>query len=153
MKPLKDNEIKFIKETGWTPTVEQMDYEELVNTPYYNLSAEEARNKYKELACQYGVSIPDLYENTCNERNYDGISLEYEATYLFYTFFTAEELQDMDNAWAYQWLQDFKYYGGYRKWDEHFIENEIEEALEIYGGSREFYTTDDGDVWNRRKEN
>ncbi len=149
MKRLTENEINFIKKTGWTPTVHQCDEYERTNiAPYYIDSFAEAQNIARE---DFDVDLIALYDKCCNDENSDGISLEYEATYLFYTFFTADELVDMDTCWALKWLQDFKYYCGYRKWDEQLVDIEINEALEIYAGTREFYDVD-GDVWNREIE-
>jgi len=153
MKKLTNQEIKFIKETGWTPTLVQMSYstQELNKTPYKGFDPEDAANKYFELAEKFGVDLNNLYNKACNSANSDNISLEFDATYLFYTFFTPDELLDLDTQWALQWLQDFKYFFGYRKWDEQYVEIEIQEALEIYGGSREFYEQD-GEMWNRKIE-
>lgn len=156
MRKLTDNEIKFIKETKWSPTLVQMSYSkgELARTPFKDYEPEEAENKYVALAIQYGVGeLTDLYKKTCDIDNNDAISLEFEATYLLYTFFSKDELVDLDNVWGLHWLQDFKYYFGYRKWEPFDVEIAIQEALEIYGGSREFYECpEDGDVWNREIE-
>ena len=108
-------------------------------------------NCYRNIAKLYEVDIDELYKKVCSLDNSDGISLEYDATYLLYTFFSEEDLMHMDTSWALQWLQDFKYYCGYRKWDEHLVEIEILEAIEIYAGTREFFDMD-GDVWNRKIE-
>lgn len=154
MKKLTSQEIKFIKETGWTPTLVQMSYsaQELNRTPYAKLKPEKAEEKYFDLADHYGVNLSKLYTKACNLTNSDSISLEFDATYLFYTFFTVEELKNLSTKDGLDWLQNFKYYFGYRKWDEQYVEIEIQEALDIYGGSREFYLQD-GEVWNRRIEN
>lgn len=148
MKKLTSNEVEFIKKTGFTPTVYQCDEWNRTNkAPYYIDSFAEAQNIARE---DFDIDLIKLLDKIINIDNCDGISLEYEATYLFYTFFTKDELLDMDTSWALKWLQDFKYYHGYRKWDEQFVECEIQEALEVYGGSREFYEwPNDGEVWNR----
>ncbi len=154
MKRLTEKEIKFIKETGWTPTIYQMNYSEseLKRTPYADLTPEEAGKMYEiTLADQYDVDVHDLYDKTCNLDNWDGISLEYEATYLLYTFFTKEQLEHLSDEEATKWLKDFKYHLGYRKWDGG-NDAYINEALEVYNGDRVFYIEDDGDVWNISKE-
>ena len=149
MQALTKNEVEFIKKTGWTPTVHQCDeYKRTDKDPYYIDSFAEAQNVARE---EFDIDLIELYDKTCNEENADGISLEYEATYLLYTFFTPEELLEMDTSWALQWLQDFKYFFGFRKWDEQLVEIEIQEALAIYGGGREFYEQD-GQMWNREVE-
>lgn len=149
MKKLTEQEIKFIKETGWTPTVHQCDeYKRTNRSPYYIDSCAEAQNIASE---DFNIDLISLYDKLCNEENSDGISLEYDATYLLYTFFTADELVDLDSAWALKWLQDFKYYFGYRNWSERDVDNAIYEALEIYGGKREFYEEND-EMWNREVE-
>lgn len=150
MKKLTNKEIDFIKKTGFTPTVFQCDEYSRTNVaPYYIDSFAEAQNIARE---DFDVDLEVLLEKTLNEEEIDEISLEYEATYLLYTFFTSEELLEMDNTWALNWLKDWKYFGGYRKWDESLVENEILEALEIHAGTREFYDQD-GSVWNRKIEN
>ena len=149
MKPLTENEIKFIKETSWTPTIYQMNYSEseLKRTPYANLTPEEAGRMYEiTLADQYNLNIHELYDKTCNLDNWDEISLEYEATYLLYTFFTKEELERITDEEVTKWLKDFKYNFGYRKWDSGNLIFALE-ALEVYNGERVFYLQDD-DVWN-----
>ena len=158
MKMLTEQEISFIKDTGWTPTLHQMGYSEneLKRTHLYQVqnipvSPEMMQLQFESFANQYGFHLSDLYEKTCNLENSDSISLEYEATYLFYTFFTPEELLDMDDSWALAWLQDFKYYFGFRKWDERDVECAIQEALCICAGTRELYEQD-GEMWNREVE-
>ena len=149
MRKLTENEVNFIKKTGWTPTVQQCsEYKRTNIAPYYIDRYTKADAVAKE---DFNVDLVSLYDKTCALANCDGISLEYEATYLFYTFFDKEELLDLDPSWALNWLQDFKYYYGYRKWDEKLVEEEIQEALDIHAGTREFYEQD-GDVWNREVE-
>ena len=154
MKPLTDKEIAFIKATKWSPTLVQMGYSktELAHTPYAGHEPKDAQAMYEITASRYDIDLDDLFNKTCSVNDSDGISLEYDATYLFYTFFTPEELLELEPDFALSWLQDFKYYFGYRKWTERYIEQEIIEAIEIYAGSREFYITDDGNIWNREKE-
>ena len=94
-------------------------------------------------------NLMDLY-NKCTEEC-DGISLEYEATYLFYTFFTKEDLEKMTDQYATDWLKDFQYFFGYRKWDGGNI-TYVDEALDVYNGKRVFYLEDDGAVWNMESD-
>ena len=156
MKKLTSEEIKFIKETGWTPTLHQMSYDEselkrnrFIGTKFAKMTKKEAAEAFLQEMDKYGVNIQELY-NKCTE-NYDGISLEYEATYLFYTFFTKEELEKMTDEQATEWLKDFQYHFGYRKWDGGNLVY-VEEALEIYNGQRVFYLEEDDDIWNMPKE-
>ena len=151
MKRLTEQEIKFIKETGWCPTIYQMGYSqsELQRSVYKDLSTVNAIVAFQKKANELGVNETKLYEK-CTEEN-DGISLEYEASYLFYTFFTKEQLEKLTDEEATKWLQDFQYYLGYRKWDNGNMIY-VQEALDVYEGRREFYETDDGAVWNREKE-
>lgn len=157
MKRLTEQEINFIKDTGWTPTLHQMGYSEneLKRTHLYQVqnipvSPEMMKLQFESFANQYGFDLYDLYEKTCNLDNSDQISLEYEATYLFYTFFTQEELEKLTDEEATKWLQDFKYYFGYRKWVGGNL-TYVKEAIEIYEGTREFYEQD-GEMWNREVE-
>ena len=148
MKKLTSKEIEFIKKTGFTPIVLQCNEWDKVNKPpYYIDSFAEAQNIAME---DFEVDLIVLLDKIANTEMCDSITLEYEATYLFYCFFTKEELLDLDNSFALHWLKDFKYYFGYRKWDENDVELAIEDALDIYSGRREFYEClEDGEVWNR----
>ncbi len=152
MKRLTEQEINFIKNTGWSPTLHQMGYseDELKRTHLYQVqnipvSPEMMQLQFESFANQYGFNLSDLYSKCTDEC--DGISLAYEATYLFYTFFTKEELEHLTDKEATKWLKDFQYYFGYRKWDGGNI-TYVDEALEVYNGKRVFYLEDDGAVWN-----
>ena len=160
MKKLTENEIKFIKETGWTPTVEQCG--EWGRTVFPSLFGkadfkkeyldedgyvvDEFSDKVNEYVLKtYNIDTVDLYKKFTEES--DAISLEYEATYLFYTFFTKEELEKLTDEEATKWLKDFQYFSGYRKWDGGNLVY-VYEAVDIYNGARELYIQDDS-VWNR----
>lgn len=141
MRRLTENEIRFIKETGVTPTVIQC-YE-------WDRSKCSNYGDAKELAyTKYGVDLQKLL-NDLVDIEYDSISLEYDATYLLYTFLTREELENMSDDKILEWLQNFRYWYGYRKYDVSLANINRYEALEIYNGTRKFYETDDGEVWNR----
>ena len=160
MKQLTENEIKFIKETGWTPTVEQCD--EWGRTVFPSLFGkadfkkeyldedgyvvDEFSDKVNEYVLKtYDIDTVDLYKKFTEES--DAVSLEYEATYLFYAFFTKEELEKLTDEEATKWLKDFQYFSGYRKWDGGNLIY-VYEAIDIYNGARELYIQDDS-VWNR----
>ena len=151
MKRLTEQEIKFIKETGWTPTVYQMNYNEseLKRTKFAGMSKEGGAKAFCQEMKKYNIDISDLYKKFTEES--DTISLEYEATYLFYTFFTKEELEKLTDEEATKWLKDFQYFSGYRKWDGGNLIY-VNEALEVYAGTREFYEEQDGEIWNREVE-
>lgn len=149
MKFLKLNEIKFIKETGWTPTVYQCrEYDKTIWADLCENKDEEFCMNLidKEAREEYAVDVHELYQKCTSE--YDGITLEYDAVYLFYTFFTKEELEKLTDEEATRWLKDFKYYSGYRKWDSGNLVY-VNEALEVYNGQKEFYEDHDGEVWTR----
>lgn len=155
MKRLTEQEIEFIKHTGWTPTLHQMEYSEneLKRTHLYQIqnipmSSEMMKLEFESSANQYGFNLNDLYNKTCNLNNDDSISLEEEAIYLLYTFFTKDELVDMENSYALKWLKDFKYYYGYRKWNEYEAEMAILDALEVYSGTRTFAEDDNGEIYS-----
>ena len=117
MRKLKDNEIRFIKETGFTPTVFQCDeYERTNKAPYYIDSFAEAQN----IACEdFGINdLAGLMEELTSPECADAISLEEDAEYLLSTFFSKDELDAMKADEALEWLKGFKYYNGYRKWGE-----------------------------------
>lgn len=160
MKLLTKNEIRFIRETGWTPTVEQANewdrtlwMDESQRKVYREMSLDERQQeaiKYVSMAYdyardEYGIDLSSLYAKCTDES--DAITLENDATYLFYVFFTREQLEGMDDKSATTWLKDFKYYFGYRKWDDGNLRF-VQEALEVYNGHRVFYLEDDGSVWN-----
>lgn len=142
MRRLTENEIKFFKETNFTPTVFQLD--SYAQTPFKDYA--EAIKAAKET---YNIDLDELLDD-CSKDN-DSISLEYEATYLLYTFFTKEELEQLSAQEALDFLQNFKYFGGFRKWDLDFVGGEIQEAIEIYDGRREFQEVD-GSMWNCEKD-
>ena len=161
MKQLTEQEIKFIKETGWTPTVYQCAEwyktiwtdEKLELGQNYRELREAYENKYRAIAeevaqNQYGFDLNDLYKK-CTEES-DGITLEEMAPYLFYIFFTKDELEKLTDETATKWLKDFQYYCGYRKWDGGNLKY-VYEALDVYSGDRVFYLQDDGEVWNISK--
>lgn len=142
MLKLNDQEIKFVKETKFTPTVFQCD--EYYRTPFKNAS------EASEVALRdYGVDLAAFLKKNLDQNDTDSISLEYVATYLFYTFFSEEELLNIFSEDALKWLQDYRYYLGFRKWDADDVAQGVEEAVEIYRGEREFYITEDNQVWNR----
>ena len=100
---------------------------------------------------EYGINLHEFL-SVLADVNYDSISLEYDAVYLLYTFLTREELENMNDGEVLEWLRDFKYWFGYRKYDIGLAYTHRCEALEVYDGTREFYETDDGEVWNREIE-
>lgn len=77
----------------------------------------------------------------------DAIALENDATYLFYIFFTKEELEALTDEKAVEWLKGFKYFFGYRKWGCGGLRY-AREALEVHEGKRVFYLEGDGSIWN-----
>ena len=147
MKQLTKEEIKFVQETGFTPTVFQCN--EYHRTPFkdFEEACKVAQDKYNIDLDEFlskNISI-DLDDS-------DGISLEYVATYLFYCFFTKEELEQLTPIKALEWLQDYRYFCGFRKWDEQLAFSEVQEAIEIHNGTRVLYLESDGNVWNWEKE-
>ena len=144
MRRLTENEIKFIKETGVTATVIQCDEWDRSQCSSY-VDAEKLADE------EYGINL-DEFSNVLLDANYDSISLEYDAVYLLYTFLTREELENMNDSEVLEWLKNFKYWCGYRKYDIDLAHMHRCEALEVYDGTREFYETDDGEVWNRKIE-
>ena len=144
MRRLTENEIKFIKETGITATVIQCDEWNRSTCSNY-ADAEKLADE------EYGINL-DEFSIVLLDDNYDSISLEYDAVYLLYTFLTREELENMNGNEVLEWLKNFKYWCGYRKYDVDLAYMHRCEALEVYDGTREFYETDDGEIWNREIE-
>lgn len=146
MEMLNEKEIQFIKETGWTPTVLQMG--EYYRTVWADICEGQDEEFCFGIACEeakekYGVDLVKLYDKCA--KDVDGITLENDAVYLFYTFFSKEELEGMDDATACKWLKDFKYYSGYRKWDSNCL-GYVGDAIDVYEGNKEI-TEEDGNVW------
>ena len=144
MRRLTENEIRFIKETGVTATVIQCD-------EWYRSKCSNYADAEKLADAEYGINLQE-FSNVLADVHYDSISLEYDAVYLLYTFLTREELENMSDAEVLEWLRNFKYWCGYRKYDIDLAYMNKCEALEVYNGTREFYETDDGEVWNREIE-
>lgn len=143
MKKFTDAEIKFVKETKFTPTVYQCG--EYNKTPFKTFA--EAEKVAKE---KYNVDLESFLDKCLDDNDSDAISLEYAATYLFYSFFTRDELMGMDIDDGLKFLQDFKYFCGFRKWDEFSTALAIDDAIRIYDGILEFYL-EDGHMWNKEK--
>lgn len=148
MKALTQQEIRFVKDTNFTPTVYQCaDYSK---TPFKDY--DEAEKAAKE---KYEVDLAEFLDKNLNQEDDDAISLEYVATYLFYEFFSCEELIDMASnnpKKGLEWLQDYRYFFGFRRWDLDMAVDEMWEAVEVYEGKRDFYVTEDGQVWNKEIE-
>lgn len=142
MKKLSEQEEKFLMSTGWTPTIEQMDYAATLRAS----AKERADLKFKYLikARELGVDIDKLYAKlTCES---DGISLEDEAAYLLHLFFSEEELKSYDASVFLNWLKDFQYFSGFRKWELPDAEACICDALDIFSGKREVFVDRDDSV-------
>ena len=138
MKYLTNNEIKFLKETGFTLTVLQCDewdrcsvksFEEatIIADKNYNISLKELVSKLKE--------------------GEDSISLEFAAGYLFYTFFTEKQLHKLSDKDGLKFLQDFKYFFGWRKAEYLDARLGIEDALKLYNHTYVFTHQFDDCVW------
>lgn len=139
MQKLTDNEIRFIKDTGVTPAVIQNDEWDRTRCKNFDDAATLAKTAYN-------IDLDALYKKTTVDTDF--IALDFAATYLLYTFFTKEELMEMSPVCAVEWLQDFKYwYDGYRKWSTYDAALELQEAIEIYNGTRQFYDME-GNIWN-----
>lgn len=142
MIELNSEEIKFVKEVHFTPTVYQLN--EYSRTPFKDY--EDCKKVANKL---YHFDLDDFIKKNLNQKDTDEISLEYTATYLFYTFFTEDELEELSEDDALKWLEDYRYYRGFRKFDPDQVLTSIDEALEVYYGVREFYISDDNQIWNR----
>lgn len=145
MEPISTREWKFLKTHNITPTVFECD--EWNRTDFKDFM--EASQYAKALKINLGDLLERAYGHT------DTISLEFEATYFFYNWFTKDELENLTEEEATKALQNWKYFGGFRKWDSGNLQY-VEEALEVYNGTRHFYIYKDKcgtDVWNYRDDN
>lgn len=157
MKPLTSAQIKFIKHTQITPTIFQCD--EWERTIWkHNPSSDEIAATCADLGiCATKDEALTLWEELLYDFNRceDGISLEDAAIYLFRTFLTPDEMEKMLEApsidqglYGYnltqsgQWLRDWKYFNGYRKWDDcdYLLEQALDESYVMY-------VDDDGDIY------
>lgn len=142
MRLLTKNEIDFVKATKFTPTVYQCDQYYLTIFESYEQAEEFARRVYnfdlgEFLQKNIGIELKDN----------DSISLEMNAAYLFYCFFTQEELTNMSAEDGLKWLQDYRYFLGYRKWSPQDAQNAIDEAIKIHLGYSRVTVGSDNNVW------
>ena len=139
MKRLTANEIKFLKETGWTPTVSQCnEWKRCTFTA----------DQEEEVMKSYGIDVDAFRAKIFDEDAIDSISLENEAAYILSIFFTWSDLfQMMRNETTLKWLQDWRYFCGYRKWDEQDAFLAAGEAMDIVGGNKKVITDTDGYIW------
>ena len=165
MRWLTQAEIQFVKDTGFTPTVFQCDEwnktiftdEKLEYGDNYNERREAYSDKYFNIACdyaaeKYGIDLPVFINKNIGMEldDCDGISLEYVATYLLYCFFSLEELRNLTSEKAIEWLQNYRYFGGFRKWYGD-CSCYINEAIRAHKGLIEFYETEDKNIWWRER--
>ena len=140
MEPISTREWKFLKKHDITPTVLQCD-EWAKRTDFKDFT------EASQYADALGIDLDNLLERAYGHTDF--ISLEYEATYFFYNWFTKEELENLTEEEAIEALKDWKYFGGFRKWSRGL--QYVQEALEVYNGTRHFYICEDEgeiDVWN-----
>lgn len=142
MKALTTREWQFLKKHNITPTVDQCD-EWTKRTDFKN------RAEATKYAAALGFDLDDIFQRMQGEP--DVISLEYEATYFLYNWFTKEELLTITDEEVTKALKDWKYFGGYRKWDGQNLYYAIE-ALQVYNGCRFFCIEEDGEVWNYEQD-
>ena len=159
MKPLTENEIVFVKGTNYTATVWQCNewsrtvwgheptYAEIATWCMHAGIAE----VYDVLSA--GAFLDCLHEKFNNVE--DSISVENLGIYLFRTFLTREEMEDLlhqppvevcDDGYRFtasaKFLKDWKYFNGFRKIDD------ADYILEMALDPRWTYSVDDdGDVW------
>lgn len=144
MRELTSQEIKFVKDTHFTPTVYQCD-------EYYKTPFKDYNDAFKCAQEEYNFNLDEFLDKNISADldDADGISLEYVATYLLYAFFTVDELRTMSAKEALNWLQDYRYYGGFRKWSESLARIEILDAIGIHEDVNVLYETEDGNIWFR----
>lgn len=138
MKYLTDNEIKFLKETKFTPTIYQCDEWDRCSLK----GLEDAELVAKR---DYNVDFYEMLEKLLDGD--DWISLEFAAGYLFYTFFTKDQLFEMSDKDGLKFLQDFKYHFGWRKADYQDARAGIIEGIKLHDKELVFVDWFDGDVW------
>lgn len=137
MKVLKDNEIKFLKDTGFTPTVYQCNE--------WSRTKVENQEKAERIAAEYGINLDKFYAMLMEE--YDSISLENEGAYILSIFFTLEQLAKLSDADTLKFLQDWKYHCGFRKWSECDAMVARHEAQRIHEGFTKVTSDADGNLW------
>lgn len=140
MEPISTREWKFLKTHNITVTVSQCD-EWTKKTDFKDFA------EASQYAAALGIDLDNILERAFG--HIDFISLEFEATYFFYNWFTKEELENLTEEEAIKALQDWKYFGGFRKWS-HGLQY-VQEALEVYNGTRHFYICENEgeiDIWN-----
>ena len=143
MKYLTQQEIQFMKDTGWSWTVFQCD-------EYIATKCKDYDDAYRIAMEQYGVNLDALLHKS--DENEDSISLEYAAGYLLYTFFTPAELEAKTDQELLEWLKDMKYFFGWRKADESDARAARYDAEKLFAGTAVFTDLGDGDVWYIEKD-
>ena len=158
MKPLTDAEIAFIKLTNYTATVWQFDEWHRSIWGY-----EPSNHEIAELCEENSIpgvhdeTVADFLENLHAKFNNieDAISAENLAVYLFRTFLTREEMEQMlrqppvevgDGGYrltaSAKFLKDWKYFNAFRK------VNDADYILEMALDPRWVYAVDEeGDIW------
>ena len=157
MKLLNDHQIKFIRHTRVTPTVIQCDEWNRTIWPKAPCSDEIFAVCYALGIAQNKPEALKFWDELLYVFNLedDGLALEDTAIYLFRTFLTRKEMEDMLAAPAIhsgyygyrltesgQWLQDWKYFFGYRKTPD--ANEMLEKALDP---RYELHTDMEGDVY------
>lgn len=137
MQRLTKQEWKFLKDNNLTPTVIQCD--EWKRSTFRNLK------DAVKTAEKLGINFEDLTNKMFGDMDF--ITLENEAVYVLYNWFTEEELENLTDEEVTKFLQDWKYFGGYRKWDGGNL-CYVEEALQVYHGQK-FFEIDpqDSQIW------
>lgn len=144
MKLLTANEIKFLKETGWTPTVASCnEWKRCTFT----------EDQEDEVMESYGIDVDAFRDKMFDDNAIDCISLAEEAAYILSVFFTWSELfQMIRDKTVLKWLQDWRYFCGYRKWDESEAYIAAGNAMDIVGGHKRVVADEDGYIWIVNRE-
>ena len=142
MKKLDWREEKILFEYGITPTVIQCDEWESrgIGHPDYDKMASDFGCTYDE-----AISIYEKYDEKvcCVE---DSISLDDLAVWYLYKKHTKEELESLSASKALTELKDFKYFFGFRKFEERDMYPYIADAIRVHDGECRFATYPDGEL-------
>lgn len=138
MKALTNNEILFIKDSGWTPTIYQCD-------EWYKIGID-AEDFFKELE-RYNIDGHSFLDKFFGEDEIDNMSFEDEAAYILSLFFNWGELLKMlKEDSVLEWLRNWKYYYGARKWTKEEANDAVAVAMDLLSNNKKIKVDEHGSI-------
>ena len=138
MKRLTNDELAFVKAFKVKPDDWQdwsfkparaWDYTEIATWCMHNGVA-----PYVHDAISAADFLKGIEKKFWDEDGFDGMSLEEVSVWVFVTYYTYEEVRSMSLLQGIRALQDWKYYGGFRKVDDLDVIRAQNAALSVFEG-------------------